>query len=72
MTQMMGGDIDNVDGSGNENDIDAGNEKMNAYGSECDVVGDTYDDGADDNNDVAIYFALYTAEFLDQLRISKG
>ena len=59
---MMGGDDDNVDNYGNTNNIDAGNENMNADGREGDVGGDTHDDGAADNNDFAIDHATYTAD----------
>ena len=43
MTLMMGGDDDNVDDSGNANNIDAGNYNRNADGSEGDDGGDTHD-----------------------------
>ena len=58
----MGGDNDNVDDSGNTNDIDEVNDNINSDGSEVDVGGDTYDDGVADENDVAIYHAAYTAD----------
>ena len=59
---MMGGDDDNVDDSDNANNIDSVNDNRNADSSEGDVGGDTYDDGVSDNNDVAIYHAVYTAD----------
>ena len=59
---MMGGDNDNVDDSGNANNIYASNENRNTDGSEVNVSGDTYDDGAADENDVAIDNAAYTSD----------
>ena len=61
MTLMMGGD-NNIDESGNANNIDAVNENINADGSEGDVGGDTYDDGAAEDNDVAVDHAAYTSD----------
>ena len=62
MTLMMGEDDDNVDDSGNENAIDAGNDNMNAYGSEGDVSGDTYDVDGTDTNNFAINHTTYTVD----------
>ena len=59
---MMGGDDDTVDDSGNADNIDDSNYKRNADDIEGDVVGDTYDDDAADNNDVAIDHTAYTAD----------
>ena len=59
---MMGGDNDNVDDSGNANNIYASNKNRNTDGSEVNVSGDTYDDGAADENDVAIDNAAYTSD----------
>ena len=58
----MGGDNDNVDDSGNTNDIDEVNDNINSDGSEVDVGGDTYDDDAADDNYVSIYYSAYTAD----------
>ena len=55
-----GGYDDNVDYSGNMNDIDSGNDGMHADGSEGDVAGDTDDVDAAEANDVAIYHTAYT------------
>ena len=59
---MMGGDNDNIDGSDNTNNIDAGNYNKHVDVSEGDVSGDTYDDGAADNNAVELYHSAYTAD----------
>ena len=61
MTLMMGEDDDNVDDSGKQNAIDADNDNMNTYQSEGDVGGDTYDDGASEDNDVSVDHAAYTS-----------
>ena len=62
MNLMMGGDNDNVDDSGNANNIDSGNDNSNEDGSEGYVSGDTYDYGAADENNVTIDHATYTAD----------
>ena len=58
---MMGEDNDNIDESGNANDIDASTDNMNADGSEVHVGGDIYDVDATDTNDVTIDHAENTA-----------
>ena len=62
MTSIIGGDDYNVDGHGNANDIDDGNDNNTAYSREGGVSGEKYDVDSDDVNYVAIDHIAYTID----------